>query len=124
MDLMSHDIFVPGRLCIIGEHTDWAAEYLSHTSPPDSVGACTIDGVGVGQALVCSTNEGLYATCRSQYDMMITFISTDSNGVMRNFSEELVYSRLVARANDEFFGYISGTAAIVLQRCERDMFTN
>lgn len=21
------EIFVPGRLCILGEHTDWAAEY-------------------------------------------------------------------------------------------------
>ena len=21
------DVFVPGRLCILGEHSDWAAEY-------------------------------------------------------------------------------------------------
>lgn len=23
------EVFVPGRLCVLGEHTDWAAEYSS-----------------------------------------------------------------------------------------------
>lgn len=25
--LPEHNIFVPGRLCIIGEHSDWAGKY-------------------------------------------------------------------------------------------------
>ncbi len=24
---MSFEVFVPGRLCILGEHSDWAAQY-------------------------------------------------------------------------------------------------
>jgi len=23
------DVFIPGRLCILGEHSDWAGEYRS-----------------------------------------------------------------------------------------------
>jgi galactokinase len=98
-----HDIFVPGRLCILGEHSDWAAEYMG-PSP-------------MGLALVCSTNEGLHSTCRRQHDKTMTFISTDNQGAVREFREDLDYACLIARTNDEFFGYVAGTAAIILQRC-------
>ena len=27
LNLRAHDIFVPGRVCLFGEHSDWAAEY-------------------------------------------------------------------------------------------------
>ena len=27
VDVTEAEIFVPGRLCILGEHSDWAAEY-------------------------------------------------------------------------------------------------
>ena len=28
-DVKDIEVFVPGRLCILGEHSDWAAEYRS-----------------------------------------------------------------------------------------------
>jgi galactokinase len=34
------EIFVPGRLCILGEHSDWAAEYRT-ANPSISFGEYT-----------------------------------------------------------------------------------
>ena len=46
--MTSVQLFVPGRLCIMGEHTDWMARH---------------DGVERGATIVCSTLEGLHADC-------------------------------------------------------------
>jgi galactokinase len=27
--MIREEVFIPGRLCVLGEHTDWAAEYLT-----------------------------------------------------------------------------------------------
>ena len=45
------EIFVPGRLCVMGEHSDWMAHY---------------PGVSRGATIVCSTIEGIFATCLLQ----------------------------------------------------------
>lgn len=45
---------MPGRLCILGEHSDWAAEYRDRNS-----------SLPLGHTLVCATNEGLYARVHS-----------------------------------------------------------
>ncbi len=46
------EIFVPGRLCILGEHSDWGGEYRS-ANP----------SVSIGSTIVISTDEGLYSKC-------------------------------------------------------------
>ena len=43
-------VFVPGRLCLLGEHTDWMSSYRKD-NPALECGLC----------VVCATNEGLYA---------------------------------------------------------------
>ena len=45
------ELFVPGRLCVMGEHSDWMARH---------------QGVVKGATIVCSTMEGIFATCRRQ----------------------------------------------------------
>ena len=37
----SVEVFVPGRLCVLGEHTDWMTQ---------------------GATIVCTTSEGIFAT--------------------------------------------------------------
>lgn len=37
MEHQSHEIFVPGRLCVLGEHSDWAGQYR-YQNPAVSVG--------------------------------------------------------------------------------------
>ena len=47
------EVFVPGRLCILGEHSDWAGQYRA-VNPDVAAGVC----------VVCATNEGLFARVR------------------------------------------------------------
>ena len=48
------EVFVPGRLCVLGEHTDWAGRYCGDESCADMKN---------GICLVTVTNEGLYSVC-------------------------------------------------------------
>ena len=43
-------LFVPGRLCMFGEHSDWAARYRLNNSELEK-----------GYTLIASTNQGVYA---------------------------------------------------------------
>ncbi|WP_242063661.1 galactokinase family protein [Nostoc sp. FACHB-892] len=43
-------IFVPGRLCLFGEHSDWAGEYRSVNPLLEK-----------GYTLIVGTNQGIYA---------------------------------------------------------------
>jgi hypothetical protein len=60
------EVFVPGRLCILGEHTDWAGEYREDNRAisygRDNM-PLTFHKFVTGMAIVCTTNEGLYAKC-------------------------------------------------------------
>src|SRR6185369_8378714 len=47
----AHELFVPGRLCIVGEHSDWAGE-MRADHPALAKGYC----------LVTTTEQGLRAT--------------------------------------------------------------
>ena len=43
-------IFVPGRICLFGEHSDWAGGYRRINAEVEK-----------GHALICGTNQGIYA---------------------------------------------------------------
>lgn len=78
-----HDLFVPGRLCLFGEHSgklvadplasppfkarllyaDWAGEYRSQN--PD---------IEVGRCIVCGTDQGLFAKCSSLVDPVFRMV--------------------------------------------------
>ena len=44
-------LFVPGRLCLFGEHSDWAGMYRTVNSE-----------IVMGQAVVTGIEQGIYAT--------------------------------------------------------------
>lgn len=69
---MLHEIFVPGRLCVLGEHTDWAGESRGRNH-----------AVAYGITVVCATNEGLYATCSAHRPGRIRFTSVSYEGIER-----------------------------------------
>lgn len=106
---MAHEIFVPGRLCILGEHTDWAAEYSAESPIATNIS---------GYAIVCTTNEGLYSRINHLPDLKLVFLSSDCRGMVRSFTAALAYSQLVESAQDPYFGYIAGTAAVIIERCK------
>lgn len=99
----SIELFVPGRLCLFGEHSDWAGKYMDQN--PDTV---------EGQAIVTGLNLGIYAN--AQKDEMFRVKSFDADGVELEFECEMDSEQLKDKAlYDEFFCYCCGTAAYMLE---------
>lgn len=51
--MLNLDFVVPGRICLFGEHSDWASEYLQSSK--------IIPSAIVGQAIVAGIDQGIYA---------------------------------------------------------------
>ena len=93
-------IFVPGRLCLFGEHSDWAGGYR-RLNPE----------LGKGYTLLVGTNQGLYAEVKPHPTQLILRASL-SDGTRK---EPLVLpmERQVLLAEAEkggFFSYAAGVA--------------
>lgn len=98
------DIFVPGRLCILGEHTDWAGQYRAE-NPDLPKGVC----------VVCATNEGLYARVSEGVTGEIVYCNTSSTKP-ETFRCALDSSKLkIVAAEGGFYCYVAGTAAIIME---------
>ena len=54
------ELFVPGRVCLFGEHSDWAGAY--RTENPAIKPGCTI---------ICGTNSGIYARVRAHPEKLL-----------------------------------------------------
>ena len=61
-------IFVPGRLCLFGEHSDWAGKYRP-INP----------ALAKGYAVIVGTNQGIHAVIRPHPDSLV-FKATLNNG--------------------------------------------
>jgi len=97
-------IFVPGRLCLFGEHSDWAGGYR-HVNPE----------LEKGYALITNTNQGLYAEVKPHPSQLILRASL-SDGTYQD-SITLPMDREALRAQAEtggFFSYAAGVAYQVL----------
>jgi galactokinase len=99
-------IFVPGRLCLLGEHADWAGTYRTR-SPAVSVGHCLVTG----------TDQGLHAEVELLPDAL-EVTSALPDGTVRG--PERVPARpaalAAAAAARGFFSYAAGVAAEVVER--------
>lgn len=58
------DLFVPGRLCLFGEHSDWAGKYRSMNS-----------ALVAGEAIVTGTEQGIFATIEKSENFEMTLNS-------------------------------------------------
>jgi galactokinase len=96
-------LFVPGRLCLLGEHSDWAAEF----------------GVHKGFCLVIGTDQGLQATVTPSDRFVVSTLVSDEGGggeALPKRSREMKCDwdkpSLLATARDkyEFFRYCAGVA--------------
>ena len=70
MDAHAEDVEVSvgGRVCLFGEHSDWAGAFRSANS-----------GIEKGQVIVVGTEQQLYARVRRQ-EGTLTVISTRNDG--------------------------------------------
>jgi len=96
------DIFVPGRLCLFGEHSDWAGEYSrSHN-------------VNSGRTIVIGTEQGLY--CRAsplpQSELIISSVTVDGQSVGSHVMDlSPAGTSLLEQARmGGFWAYVAGTA--------------
>jgi galactokinase len=93
-------LFVPGRLCLFGEHSDWAAEYGFHK----------------GYCLVIGTDQGLSAVVKPAKEFIVETQLPDSSGRpsgrIRRMHCPWDGQNLLAAARDqdEFFRYCAGVA--------------
>ena len=107
---MALEIFVPGRLCLFGEHSDWAAEYRRANSE-----LCK------GFTIIVGTNQGLYARVETHPDALV-FRSTMPDGVVRTSREiPMEPKALLAEAEaGGFFSYAAGVAFRMRSRLARN----
>jgi len=100
------DLFVPGRLCLFGEHSDWAGEYRK-----------TDASVETGRCIVAGTDQGIYGTAEpAATGFHISQILPDgSQSSMNSYSSESELLREVAESA-VFDSYAAGTASILLKR--------
>lgn len=88
------DLFVSGRLCLFGEHSDWAGQY--RTVNPQIV---------PGMAIAVGTNQGIYA--RVAIDSELKFKSVRGDRLELPMVED---SLLKLAQTDHFYSYVAGTA--------------
>ena len=117
------EIFVPGRLCLFGEHSDWAGQYRQLN--PD---------LKPGRAIVTGTNQGIYARVREtpaenqqlfiiQNATSSDFVKTSSYLSFKTLHSPQVLELpmaadlLLEMARTEgFYSYVAGTAYQALVR--------
>jgi UTP-glucose-1-phosphate uridylyltransferase/mevalonate kinase len=93
-------VFVPGRICLFGEHTDWAGGYRR------------INGeLGKGYTLIAGTNQGLHAEVKAHPSKLI-FATTLSDGTRKGpYEVAMERDALLAEAEKGgFFSYAAGVA--------------
>jgi UTP-glucose-1-phosphate uridylyltransferase/mevalonate kinase len=92
-------IFVPGRLCLFGEHSDWAGGYR-RLNP----------NLEKGYALIAGTNQGLYAEVKPDPTHLIIRASL-SDGTRKMLTLPMDAEVLLAEAEKgDFFSYAAGVA--------------
>ena len=95
------ELFVPGRLCLIGEHSDWAGKYRSVNNKIEK-----------GYAIVTGIEEGIYAR-----------VYLSDKFIVRNkakklyFECEMNYEKLKQIAESGgYWSYVAGVAACVKEQ--------
>jgi galactokinase len=97
-------LFVPGRICLFGEHSDWAGAYRRINGDLEK-----------GHTIICGTNQGLYAEVRPHPSKLI-LQATLPDG-RREGPCELPMERaalLEEAESGRFFSYAAGVAYQVL----------
>jgi len=97
-------IFVPGRICLFGEHSDWAGGYRRINADIEK-----------GFTLITGTNQGIYAEVEPHPTKLIVK-STMSDGSKKGPWEIQMEKNLLLEeaAKGGFFSYIAGVAYQIL----------
>lgn len=99
------ELFVPGRLCLFGEHTDWAGKY--RTMNADIV---------PGASIVTGIEQGIYAEVEKSSIFEMYSEAPEIADVWQNFACRMNETELknVAKSGS-FFSYCAGVASYMLE---------
>lgn len=99
----SIELFVPGRLCLFGEHSDWAG--TSKSINADIVPGC---------AIVTGIEQGIYATAVKSSDFIVKSDIEEYKG--ERFVCPMDIDKLkVAAKSGGFFSYVAGVASYMCE---------
>ena len=97
-------LFVPGRICLFGEHSDWAGGYRRINADIEK-----------GSALIVGTNQGLYADVKPHPDKLVLKACFEDGRRKGPFEIPMEREALMAEAEKgSFFSYAAGTAYQVM----------
>ncbi len=97
------ELFVPGRLCIIGEHSDWAG-----------VNRLSNAAIIPGMAIATGIEQGIYATVEKADNFIVVSDLSCFNG--RSFECEMDVKKLNKVACEGgFFSYVAGVASCIVE---------
>jgi UTP-glucose-1-phosphate uridylyltransferase/mevalonate kinase len=97
-------IFVPGRICLFGEHSDWAGAYRRINAELE-----------MGHTLLCGTNQGLYAEVKPHSSKLILQAKLDDGSTIGPCELPMEHEALLAEAESgRFFSYAAGVAYQIL----------
>lgn len=102
---MKTEIFVPGRLCLFGEHSDWAGKYRAMNP-----------NIAVGAAIVTGTEEGISAVVEKSEKFEMRSNASEITDVWSDFSCTMNVDALKEIAHSaSFFSYCAGVASYMLE---------
>ena len=98
-------LFVPGRLCLFGEHTDWAGHYRTMNAD-----------IMPGSAIVTGIEQGIYAEVEKSPIFEMHSDAPEIDDYWRDFSCRMNEAELkrVAKSGS-FFCYCAGVASYMLE---------
>ncbi len=93
-------IFVPGRICLFGEHSDWAGGYRRINAQIEQ-----------GFTLITGTNQGIYAEVSTHPDSLVITSTTPDGERQGPYEIPMKADRLLEEAQlGGFWSYIAGVA--------------
>jgi len=97
-------IFVPGRICLLGEHSDWAGGYRRINADIEK-----------GYALICGTNQGIYAEVDRHPNALVLTSTTPDGTTLGPYEIPMRPETLLEEAQKGgFWSYAAGVAYQVL----------
>ena len=102
----TRDLFVPGRLCLFGEHSDWAGQYR-----------CEFPEIESGHCLISGTDQGLYATIKPLNNQFVIRSVQPNGNPLGAAKIPLTADHLLNAAYaNQFESYAAGTAYTIIKK--------
>jgi len=97
-------LFVPGRICLFGEHSDWAGGYRRINAEIEK-----------GYTIICGTNQGIYAEVESHPTSLVLSSTSPDGKTIGPYEIPMEPNTLLKEAQaGGFWSYIAGVAYQVL----------